>query len=603
MRGVPRRSQCRPIRVRSREVARNGGYYREVMNTLSADVIVVGGGSAGCSAALRMRELGIEPLLISKGLVGKSGCSIFAGALIVGGTMLDSTPVHASASIEFFVKYYSQYLVDQSWLKGAGAWIEEVFYPELDEAGLYFRRDDQGTIVTSIGPVRWLCAISQGQSGILLMDRRRKQIAAAGVDTLEEAAVTAFLTDDHGAVAGVVALHLPTGDLHAVRASAVVLATGHADRLTKRATGTREQSADGIALAYRAGAELVNLEMQYWHSSDLAHPNCWQRAHMYPNPLVGTAETSRMINADGEVFFDLAADAPVSLAPYALQQKRLLAQVRAGKARFDGGYYASYAHHADPGALKAYQYNAKALARFGYDIATDRMETASSWHYRQGGVLADSETMETAVPGLYVAGGVGGHVTGSVAVAAYDGHTVAETLAGRGVAGGAPPSLPTAQVEIERKRLEALRRPLNAGAVTPMHVKKALWEVMWEHMGYVKTAGGMEEALARIAALRERASGMGLRATTRRYNSGWLDAVDVHNMLDACEATVRSALNRTESRGPFYRADFPVVDNRNWMVKNILRRCDGRVAFRTEPYDTAFMKPEFETRDYFAVDW
>ena len=573
------------------------------MNTRTADVIVVGGGSAGCSAALRMHELGIRPLLVSKGLVGKSGCSIFAGALIVGGTMLDSTPVHAAASVEFFVKYYSQYLVDQSYLKGAGAWIEEEFYPELDEAGLYFRRDDQGTIVTSIGPVRWLCAISQGQSGILLMDRRRKQLAAAGVDILEEAAVTALLTDGHGAVAGVVALHLPTGELHAVRARAVVLATGHADRLTKRATGTREQSADGIALAYRAGADLVNLEMQYWHSSDLAHPNCWQRAHMYPNPLVGTAETSRMINADGEVFFDLAADAPISLAPYALQQKCLLAQVRAGKARFDGGYYASYAHHADPGALKAYQYNTKALARFGYDIATDRMETASSWHYRQGGVLADPETMETAVPGLYVAGGVGGHVTGSVAVAAYDGHTVAETLAGRGVAGGAPPSLAEAQVENERKRLEALRRPLSAGAVTPMHIKKALWEVMWEHMGYVKSAGGMEEALVRIAALRERASGMGLRATTRRYNSGWLDAVDVLNMLDACEATVRSALNRTESRGPFYRADFPVVDNRNWMVKNILRRCDGGVAFRTEPYDTAFMRPEFETRDYFAVDW
>ena len=130
-----------------------------------------------------------------------------------------------------------------------------------------------------------------------------------------------------------------------------------------------------------------------------------------------------------------------------------------------------------------------------------------------------------------------------------------------------------------------------------------LWDVMWEHMGYVKSARGMEQALAEIAALRERASGMGLRNITRRYNWGWLDAVDVLNMLDVCEITVRSALNRTESRGPFYRADFPVVDNRNWMVKNILRRCDGGVAFRTEPYDTTFMRPEFETRDYFAVDW
>ena len=82
-----------------------------------------------------------------------------------------------------------------------------------------------------------------------------------------------------------------------------------------------------------------------------------------------------------------------------------------------------------------------------------------------------------------------------------------------------------------------------------------------------------------------------------------IEATDTWPNLRPCEITVRSALNRTESRGPFYRADYPVVDNRNWIVKNILRRCDGGVAFRTEPYDTAFMRPEFETRDYFAVDW
>ena len=96
---------------------------------------------------------------------------------------------------------------------------------------------------------------------------------------------------------------------------------------------------------------------------------------------------------------------------------------------------------------------------------------------------------------------------------------------------------------------------------------------------------------------------MGLKNTTRRFNYGWVDAIDIFNMLDVCEITIHSALNRKESRGSFYRTDYPMTDNENWLVKNILCKTGAGPEFRTEPYDTPYIKPDFDKRDFFSVDW
>jgi succinate dehydrogenase / fumarate reductase, flavoprotein subunit len=262
--------------------------------------------------------------------------------------------------------------------------------------GLYFRRDDQGSIVLSRSPVRWSIAPQQGQTSILLMEMRRKQLRKERVPFLDDAQVTCLVKSGDGRIAGAVALRYSTGEIIYLKAKAIVIATGHADRLTKRTTATREQSADGIALALRAGAELTNLEMQFWHASDFKNPKCWQRMHVYPNPLVGTDQSSRMYNSAGEIFFEQSRDAPAALAPYSLQIKRLIQQVKDGKASLEGGYYSSYSH-IDPEVTRAYQYHAKAFDKLGYDIATDKIENCITMHYRQGGIESDPFTMETNV--------------------------------------------------------------------------------------------------------------------------------------------------------------------------------------------------------------
>lgn len=573
------------------------------MRQLKADVIVIGGGAAGTYAAICLSRLGVAPLVISKGLVGKSGASIFAGNLVLAGRLVGNTEENARDTAEFLIKYHNQFLIDQEYAKRCGQWIAEVYYPELEEAGLYFRRDDQGNVVTSPGRIRSVAANVQGNSGVPFMDLRRKQVLKAGVPMMEEVTVTALLQDETGAVCGVVAFDLSSGEIFSVLARAVVLATGYSDRLHWRSTGTREMSADGIAMAYCVGAELVNLEMQWWHTNDVRFPANWQRMQVYPNPMLGSWQSARMVNANGEVFFNQQEDDPMAYGPYTVQLKHLVKQVRAGQARYDGNYYAGF-DHVDPAEVEAYTSYTKVFKQLGLDVGSQLVETAVSAHYRQGGILVDPATMSSTVAGLFVAGGVGGHSNGLIGLVTYDGKVAAESVA-RYVQSKAYSSLIDESVAAERERLESLLRPLSAEGVPPIRIKKMIREVMWNDVGVEKNATGMTRALEALDRIRaELIPKMGLRSLTRRFNHGWADAIDVLNMLDACTLTIHSALNRKESRGPFIRTDYPDMDNENWLVQNVLvPKPGGDFAFSTRPYDLPFLRPAFPRKDNLSVEW
>jgi succinate dehydrogenase/fumarate reductase flavoprotein subunit len=457
-----------------------------------------------------------------------------------------------------------------------------------------------GNVVTSPGRIRSVAANVQGNSGVPFMDLRRKQLVRAGIPMLEETAVSALLQDDSGEVRGVVALDIASGEIFCVAAKAVVLATGYADRLHWRSTGTREMSADGIALAWRVGAQLVNLEMQWWHTNDVRWPANWQRMQVYPNPMLGSWKSARNVNAQGEVFFNQQEDDPLAFGPYTAQLKRLVKQVRAGKARYDGGYFSGF-DHVDPAEVDAYTTYAKLFKQLGLDVGRDLVETAVSAHYRQGGLLVDPATMASTVPGLFVAGGVGGHSNGLIALVTYDGKLAADSVA-QHVQGRPPARIPSEKLEQERGRLERLLRP---GGTSPARVKKRIRELMWSDMGVEKNEAGMLRALAQLEEIRTHVlPAMGLTSLTRVFNHAWLDAIDAVNMVEACELMVHSALNRKESRGPFIRTDYPEMDNENWLAQNILvPAADGGLRFEKRPYELPYFRPEFARRDNLAVPW
>jgi len=571
------------------------------MRVQSTDVVVVGGGAAGCYAALNLHRHGARSLIVCKGFVGKSGASIFAGNLVLAGRALGNTEEHARNTAEFLIKYHNQFLIDQHWARACSHWIENVYYPELEEAGLYLRRDDKGQVVTSPGKIRSVAANLQGNSGVPFMDLRRKQVIKAGIPRLEESAVTALLRRPDGSVCGVFALDIVSGEYQVVLARAVILATGYSDRLHARSTGTREMSGDGIAMAWRAGATLVNLEMQWWHTNDIANPPAWQRMQVYPNPMLGSEKSARMVNSVGEEFFNQQEDDPLAYGPYTVQLKALAKQVHEGKARYDGGYYAGF-DHCDAREVEAYTSYGKSFRQLGLRFPEQLVEAAVTAHYRQGGIDVDTKTMRSSVPGLYVAGGLGGHSNGLIGLATYDGKVVAE-----GVMEDLPQLalavLPEAEVESEARRLESLLRARRDG-VSVSQVKFAIRQMMWDKVGVEKDAASLQSALADIEAIRlDLLPRMSVVRPEKSVNYEWLDAIDAVNMLDTCELIILSSLERKESRGPFMRRDFPMQDNRRWLAANLMIRTDNGYRFELRPYELPFLQPDFAVEDNLEVAW
>jgi succinate dehydrogenase / fumarate reductase flavoprotein subunit len=571
------------------------------MRILTTDVVIVGGGAAGCYAALELSKKNIRSIIVCKGLIGKSGASIFAGNLVLGGGLLGNTPEQARNTAEFLVKYHNQFLIDQNWARKCGQWIEKVYYPELEEAGLYFRRDNDGNVVTSPGKVRSVAANVQGNSGVPFMDLRRKQVMKAGVQRIEETAVTALLQRPDGSVCGVFAVDCMTGKYTVLFGRAVILATGYSDRLHTRSTGTREMSGDGLAMAWRAGAKLVNLEMQWWHTNDVAHPPSWQRMQIYPNPVLGSEASARMVNSEGTEFFNQQIDDPMAFGPYTVQLKALVRQVRSGKARYDGGYFAGF-DNMDPKEVDAYTTYGKPFNQLGIDPKERLLETAVSAHYRQGGVLVDNATMRSTVAGLYVAGGLGGHSNGLIALATFDGKTAAEGILAdwEKLKQDHPPE---DQVATERNRIEALLAMKGPGP-SPGAIKERIRSVMWGKVGVEKSAESLSSALDDLADVRtSMLSNMSLRSHTRAANYEWQDAIDVHNMIDSAELIIHSSIERRESRGPFIRVDFPETDNESWLAANIMIKTDNGFRFEQAPYETPFFQPGFSRRDNMSVSW
>jgi succinate dehydrogenase / fumarate reductase flavoprotein subunit len=282
----------------------------------------------------------------------------------------------------------------------------------------------------------------------------------------------------------VFALDYATGQAMVVRARAVILATGYSDRLHARSTGTREMSGDGIAMAWRAGASMVNLEMQWWHTNDLADPPSWQRMQVYPNPMLGSQKSARMVNSQGTEFFNQQRDDPLAYGPYTVQLKALAKEVHAGRARYDGGYFAGF-DHCDANEVDSFTTYGKSFRQLGLPFPQTLMETAVTAHYRQGGLDVDTRTMRSTVPGLYIAGGLAGHSNGLIGLATYDGKVVAQGVLDE-IGRLRPGEFPWQEVENERDRLKALLVPCDSDGIAPSKLKEAIRAMMWQKVGVEK---------------------------------------------------------------------------------------------------------------------
>jgi succinate dehydrogenase/fumarate reductase flavoprotein subunit len=319
--------------------------------------------------------------------------------------------------------------------------------------------------------------------------------------------------------------------------------------------------------------------------------------------MLGSEKSARMLNSAGEEFFNQQQDDPLAFGPYTVQLKALVKQVRAGKARYEGSYFAGF-DNCDPAEVETYTTYGKTFRQLGLPFPAHMAETAVSSHYRQGGIDVDTTTMRSSIPGLYAAGGVGGHSNGLIGLATYDGRVVAEGVA-QDIATTTTnaASVPQWEIEAECRRLDSLRVSSGDGP-TPARLKEELRAVMWRKAGVEKNASDLRSALDDIERIRvELLPGMKISNTGKSANYEWLDAIDLMNMIDVCELVIHSSLERKESRGPFIRQDFPLTDNDNWLAANVLKKSGNGLRFEKRPYGLPLFAPGFSTKDNLEVAW
>ena len=487
-------------------------------------------------------------------------------------------------------------------MRRASGWSQREFFDWIESRGIYILRDDDGEIITDLPRRTQAWGVQMGMSGTVVMDMLRKLIFDTNVRVLEQTTATRLMTRD-GEVVGATALDYTSGRLFAIRAKAVVLATGHSNYMSLRATGTRDGSASGWVLAYEAGAKIQNIEMQWHHASDVAYPATWMRLHLYPNPLPGTEHRGQLFNANGEMFFD-SSWLPENPVPYIMQLKHLAREVHAGRARLDGGYYSSFRPRRTQlsGALHlpdAVREEGRHRPRAG-DVR-ERRHLAHERGRRARGREHDGVRRAGAAGGR-LRDGAGDGRPGELDVRRTDGGADRETP-GRVDAASARAGRDAAR----RRGTACFRIAANRtrAGLLPGQVKKRIRRAMWEHMNYIKTEASMLAARAELDRIEaDDLSRMRMNTDNLNFNYDWVDALDAVDMLKALQMQVRFSLHRKESRGCFYRQDYPVTDNRSWLKHLVGQRDDtGELGLELLPVDLPYAVPDEECASFFDVDY
>jgi succinate dehydrogenase / fumarate reductase, flavoprotein subunit len=412
-----------------------------------------------------------------------------------------------------------------------------------------------------------------------LQDRGVQQ----GIDVYMECTVTRLLTDGR-CVTGAFAYWRETGRLIVFKAKSIVIATGGIGKAWRITSNSWEYTGDGMALAYEAGAELMDMEFVQFHPTGMVWPPGVQGI-LVTEAVRGEGGILR--NKAGERFMERYDPKRMELSTRDVVARSIYTEVKEGRGTEHGGAYLDISHKPAEYVKKklpSMYHQFKELA--DVDITKGPMEVGPTCHYMMGGIRVDAETTQSAVPGLFAAGEAAAGLHGSNRLG---GNSLSDLLVfGRraGLAAAqhamstATPSLDNAQIDLAEKELLA---PFsNSGTESPYAVHRDLQEVMQNLVGIFRTDEDLKKALAELKRLKSRAAKASVEGS-RLFNPGWHLSNDLKSMLIVCEAVTLSALARMESRGAHSRIDYPNVDP-IWEKKhNIIAREAGGMKRRESP--------------------
>ena len=578
------------------------------------DVLVVGAGGAGLRAAIEASGAGARVGLVCKSLLGKAHTVMAEGGMAAALANVDERDgwkVHFADTMRGG-QYLNQWRMAEIHAKEAPERVNE-----LEAWGALFDRTADGRILQrNFGGHAYPRLAHVGdRTGLEMIRTLQDHGIHQGMAVHMEIAITTLLKDGDR-IAGAFGYDRERGRFRVFKAPAVILATGGLGKAYKITSNSWECTGDGMSLAYHAGAQLKDMEFVQFHPTGMVWPPS-VRGILVTEGVRG--EGGVLTNSEGrrfmfdnipELYQDLVADdaeegwryvvgdrdarRPPELLTRDHVARMILAEVKAGRGSPHGGAFLDIAWIKDrvPGGaehikrkLPSMYHQFKQLADL--DITEEPMEVGPTTHYAMGGVRVDSDTQETAVPGLYAAGEC---ATGLHGANRLGGNSLSDLVvfgmrAGRHAAEYARSAGPAAASEedVESAAASALapfgRDDAGEG---PYQVQEALQNLMQDDAGIIRTETDLDRALEVLAQLRERADRLKVHGN-REWNSGWHAALDLEPLLTVSEAVAAAARERKESRGAHTRNDYQEKDP-NWGKANLVleKADDGTMRIRRE---------------------
>jgi succinate dehydrogenase / fumarate reductase flavoprotein subunit len=581
------------------------------------DVLVIGAGGAGLRAAIEAAATGAKVGVVSKSLLGKAHTVMAEGGVAAALANVDDRDnwmVHFTDTMRGG-QYLNHPRMAEIHAKEAPDRVRE-----LETWGALFDRTKDGRILQrNFGGHRYPRLAHVGdRTGLEMIRTLQDHSIHLGIGFHMECTINTLLKDGDR-LAGAFGYERERGRCAVWEAKAVILATGGIGRAFSVTSNSWEYTGDGHSLAYDAGADLIDMEFVQFHPTGMVWPPS-VRGILVTEGVRGEGGVLR--NRDGRRFMfddippnyreqtadseeegwrycqgDKNARRPPELLTRDHVARCIVREVKEGRGSPHGGVFLdiSWIKERIPNSaeyikrkLPSMYHQFKQLADI--DITKEPMEVGPTTHYMMGGVRVDPESQMSTVPGLFAAGECGAGLHGANRLG---GNSLSDLLvfgkrAGEHAAGFAREHgagrIDEAEVEAAAKRLFApFERHGEPGAEGPYQVQHELQGMMQNLVGIVRTEPEMEQALEEIGRLRERAAAIAVTGN-REYNPGWHTALDLPNLLTVSEAVTRAALERRESRGAQFRADYPEKDPVFGAVNIVVRKeADGGMQISRVP--------------------
>lgn len=549
------------------------------------DLLIIGAGLAGLRAAVEGVRGGADVAVVTKVHPVRSHSNAAQGGINAPLTDRgDDWEGHALDTIKG-----SDYLADQDAVelmsREAGRAVIE-----LEHMGVIFSRDEEGRLGTrrfggqKVARTFFVGAIT----GSALLHVLYEQALKYGLRVYEEWFVTSLIKED-GQVRGAVVLDIKTGELHTIRAKAVIIAAGGAGRVFEPSTNAIICTGDGMALAWRAGAPMMDMEMIQYHPTTLARTGILMSE-------AARGEGAYLLNKDGDRFMKTYAPDYLELASRDVVSRSEQTEINEGRG-IDGNVLLDMRHLGREFIEERLGYLQEVAVEFlGMDLANDPVPIRPGMHYIMGGTKTDMDGC-TEVPGLYAAG-----ETANVSVHGANrlgANSLLDTIVfGRRAAEHALDYMKTvngtsrdeSQLEDDKRRLQdLLDRPQGLRSAAVRH---EMAEAMTDGIGVFRDQDSMERAEAAVKRSREQFADVSVQDKGKTFNTDLMFALELDYMIDCAEAVCAGALARKESRGAHFRTDITERDDENWLKHTLVYQSEDGPRVETLPVTITNWAPE-----------